>query len=369
MESFHWDENFITGLSIVDEQHHHLVQITNRLGSYLAEDKIVFDNIKEVFLELFDYADYHFREEEKMMSKIGVDRRHFDSHLEGHKYFLEEITSMYGTLSPDNLHTTPNMLDFLTRWLAYHILGDDQNMARQIEAIKHGSSPDNAYKAEEQRIADSTEPLVSALNSLFQKVTIRNKELRKLNKSLEDKVEDRTKALLEANLHLEKISMTDALTGLPNRRFAMQQFADIWETSSAVKSLPACLMIDADHFKEVNDNYGHHAGDIVLKGLANTLRITTPNDAIVCRLGGDEFLVICPDTDLDGAMHISEHIRNEVSKLHISTGDGVWCGSISIGVAVRSPGMKNYADMIKTADISVYEAKRSGKNCVRAISL
>jgi len=372
MESFHWDKHFITGLPIVDEQHHHIVDIFNQFGDHLAKDKIVFSEIKEVFKELFDYANYHFKEEEKMMSRIGVDQRHLDLHIEAHQYFLDEVTSMHAAISPDNLHTTTNMLDFFTRWLAYHILGADQNMAKQIKAIQSGANPDDAYAAEEQRTADSTEPLVLALAlalaSLFPQVTTRNKELTQLNKSLEAKVTERTKALSDVNLHLEKLSMTDALTELPNCRHTMQQLTDSWDESSTSKLPLACIMIDAVHFKEVTDTYDHDAGDAVLRELASTLQQTVQSDNIVCRLGGDEFLISCPETDKQSAIHIAERVRQAVSKLLTKTSEEVWRGSVSAGVAARSPDMKNHENLIKAADMSVYEAKRVGKNCVKAAS-
>lgn len=333
MESFHWDEYFVTGIPSVDKQHHHLVDIFNQFGDNLAKDELVFSEIKDLFRELFDYSDYHFRSEEEMMSEIGIDKRHFDRHIEAHQYFLEEITSMHAAISPDNLRTATDMLDFLTRWLAYHILGSDQNMARQIKAIQAGVSPSDAYDAEEQRAAESTEPLVIALTCLFEEVVTRNRELIQLNKSLEEKVVERTKALSDANLHLEKFSMTDPLTGLSNRRHAIQQLTDIWNKSSSNNAPLACIMVDADHFKEINDTYGHDAGDIVLRELASTLQQTVRSKDIVCRLGGDEFFVICPDTDKHDGTYIAELIRKAVSKLSTKTCDGVWYGSVSVGIA------------------------------------
>ncbi|MCP4610146.1 MAG: diguanylate cyclase [Planctomycetes bacterium] len=364
MKSFYWDEHFTTGLSSVDKQHNHLIDILNNFCDHLTKNEIIFADLEEIFRELFDYADYHFKEEEEMMSQIGIDQRHYDFHVELHQYFLKELRLMQHSISPDNIHTAEDILDFLIHWLAYHILGSDQNMAKQIQAIQSGESADVVYKTEEQRIADSKEPLVVALTGLFHQLTIRNNELTRLNKTLEEKVAERTKALSEANLNLEKLSMTDMLTGLPNRRYALQQFAVIWDESS-VGCLPlTCIMIDADSFKEVNDTYGHDAGDAVLRELADTLRRSVRSDDIVCRLGGDEFLIICPDTDLNEGMHVAEFVRKAVSNLHTSTGDGVWYGSVSVGVTARSPGMKDYGDLLKKADLSVYEAKRTGKNRV-----
>jgi diguanylate cyclase (GGDEF)-like protein len=89
------------------------------------------------------------------------------------------------------------------------------------------------------------------------------------------------------------------------------------------------------------------------------------NETLLCRLGGDEFFVICPDTDKDGGPHLAEVIRNTVSQLKVPTGGEPWHGSVSIGVAYRLPDMESYEHLIKSADLGVYKAKADGKNCVR----
>lgn len=124
-------------------------------------------------------------------------------------------------------------------------------------------------------------------------------------------------------------------------------------------------MVDADHFKEVNDTFGHDAGDDVLRELSKALAHTVRSDDIVCRLGGDEFLIICANTDQEGGMHIAELARATVSVLRVPTGDAAWPGSISAGVAARSAEMGNHEALIKRADEGVYAAKRDGRNCVR----
>ena len=365
MDSFHWTKIFETGLSEVDSQHHYLVDITNELGAILVLDQVAPDDIEEVFKKLADYTQYHFKEEEMLMYQAGIDKRHFDDHREKHEDFLTEVTSMYSALSEGNPDSAKYLFDFLVHWLVYHILGADMNMARQLKAIQAKVTPAVAYENEERVGDGATEALLVALKSLFEQVSLRNKELVSLNQSLEGKVAERTRELSEANRHLKELSLTDVLTGLPNRRHAMHSLASLWKESIQNDSPLVCMMIDADHFKAVNDTYGHDAGDVVLSELAKTLQHSLRNDDIVSRLGGDEFFIICPNTDVENGMNVAENVRRKVSELRVPTGDGFWKGSVSVGVAAVTPGMENCEELIKVADQGVYAAKQDGKNCVR----
>jgi hemerythrin len=125
------------------------------------------------------------------------------------------------------------------------------------------------------------------------------------------------------------------------------------------------MMMDADGFKGVNDTHGHDAGDEVLRQLARRLRHAVRTDDTVCRLGGDEFLIVCSQTPLAGALQLAEKVRQQVVALQVPVGkDGVWRGSISIGVAARDAGMAGVQDLLKMADDAVYAAKHQGRNCV-----
>jgi hemerythrin len=124
------------------------------------------------------------------------------------------------------------------------------------------------------------------------------------------------------------------------------------------------MMIDADGFKQINDTYGHDAGDEVLRQLSRHLRYAVRTDDVVCRLGGDEFLIICANTSQAGALHVAETMRKAVSELRITSGIGEWKGSVSVGVAARTQKMKSLEDLVKVADDGVYLAKRNGRNCV-----
>jgi hemerythrin len=366
MNSFIWNNNFVTGLSTVDKQHRHLIDLINQLGELLAENRIDHDDLENFTSELIDYSQYHFSEEESAMSEIGIDHRHLHHHINSHKGFLREVTLLQQRVSRKEADSGKRLLDFLANWLAFHILGDDQNMARQIRSIRAGADATEAFDKEERQSDNATESLLTALSQLFDQVSSRNRELVLLNQSLEEKVADRTKELLVANEKLMTASLTDSLTGLKNRRHAMIVLEALWKEAVLTDKPLACMMVDADHFKEVNDTYGHDAGDVVLQTLAQGLAHSLRTDDMVCRLGGDEFLIICPNTDNGGALHIAEHTRRKVAELRVPTGGEPWHGSVSIGVAVRGAEMKDHNSLIKLADQSVYAAKEAGKNCVKS---
>ncbi len=368
MQAFQWTPCFATGLSDVDEQHQRLFDVINRFGSLvMREDGVSTAELNVVLAELARYARYHFAEEEALMESSGLNPQQVESHREKHGQFIGELNLLCDAVTTDNRSAAKGLLEFLTNWLAYHILGTDQFMARQIALIQSGSQEQVADPLDQRPQDPAKDALLSALNGLFQQVSDRNHELLQLNETLEARVSERTQALTErtqalaeANQQLHDIANTDVLTHLPNRRYAMRYFASAWTDSVHGNSALACMVVDADGFKQVNDSQGHDAGDRVLQALSKQLRNAVRTNDRVCRLGGDEFLVICLDTPMDGALQLAEKIRSEVASL----GASEWCCSISVGVAVRTVGMQCMDDLLKAADLGVYAAKRRGRNCV-----
>ncbi len=365
MESFQWNQNFETGIPQIDKQHRHLVDIINKLGNMILKSRPTLEDIKTIFEELIQYTQYHFRDEEDLMSSLNLDLRHTKQHKKEHSQFLMEVSLMKSGITVEDELASHTLLKFLSAWLAYHILGVDQNLAGQIKAIESGILPPTAYAEEEKKEHLATDPLLEALNLLFTQVSNRNRKLVRLNQSLEAKVTERTKELSAANIRLEELALTDPLTSLPNRRHAMGSLKQIWKESVDAGTNLSCMMIDVDGFKQVNDTHGHDVGDQVLIELSKRLKHSLRNDDIVCRLGGDEFFVICPNTPQKGALHLAELIRKEINSPSISTRDIQWRASISIGVSTRSTKTSSMEELIKAADKKVYEAKASGKNCIK----
>jgi diguanylate cyclase (GGDEF)-like protein len=177
-----------------------------------------------------------------------------------------------------------------------------------------------------------------------------------------------TAELAAANRHLKAMANTDVLTGLPNRRYALNRLEQ--ESANAERSNKplSILMLDLDHFKLVNDALGHDVGDQVLTHAAKLMRETARTNDIVCRLGGEEFLIITPDTDGTTALMLAERIRNCIEK-NQPKGFKLRCPvTVSIGVAGSIGAKPNWKDMMKWADDALYLAKQGNRNTVRSSS-
>lgn len=200
MESFVWDQRFVTGEDCVDREHQELVRIINQLIEHNISGASE-QQTNEVLQSLVRYAAVHFGQEEKLMAQIGCDPRHIAQHQAIHRDFVREI----GRLTAPSTGNTEYLLRFLTSWLAYHILGIDQCMARQIKKIRAGMTPAEAYRQEVEAPPNpAMASLLEAMNSLYQLLAGRNDSLVRLNTNLEALVAERTQALSEANRQLEE---------------------------------------------------------------------------------------------------------------------------------------------------------------------
>jgi two-component system cell cycle response regulator len=162
-----------------------------------------------------------------------------------------------------------------------------------------------------------------------------------------------------------EMSMTDALTGLLNRyglQRALQR--ELSEARRYTRPL-SCLLLDIDFFKSINDTHGHAAGDAALVQAARVLTESVRGSDVVCRYGGEEFLVLAPETDARGAHSLAEKIRLAVSSRLFGDGGRVFALTLSAGVAELRPG-ESGNDMIARADLTLYQAKQRGRDRVEA---
>ncbi len=160
-------------------------------------------------------------------------------------------------------------------------------------------------------------------------------------------------------------SVTDSLTGLYNRRFMFERFEEELSRAKRHGMSMACVVIDLDHFKKVNDEYGHLAGDTVLRNVSELLLQHARMEDFPCRYGGEEFLLILPQTNTAGALTLAERIRESLEKKAIRTDEGLIHITMSAGIAAYPEnGGETSDDLLHLADTALYQAKERGRNLV-----
>lgn len=187
------------------------------------------------------------------------------------------------------------------------------------------------------------------------------KRILQLNAELEEKVHQRTAELEKANSELRHLSRHDVLTGVPNRMAANERLHGEFMRLKRTGARYTVLMVDVDHFKRINDSHGHEAGDHVLRRVAKTLAASIRASDFLARFGGEEFVLLLPETAPEAALQVAEKIRQAVQ----SRADPI-AGSItvSIGLAGASPQDKDENAALKRADDQLYVAKTGGRNRV-----
>lgn len=212
---------------------------------------------------------------------------------------------------------------------------------------------------EQKNLAGMIKTLVSA-----------TKEMQDNNKQLKSKLHDSMTQIEELQNSIEAIrfqSLTDELTGISNRKCFDQSFSAALEQARESGTFVSLLLCDIDHFKAFNDTHGHQTGDQVLRLVGQTLKSNIKGRDIAARYGGEEFAIILPDTDLNSAVRVAEHIREAVRNKELikrSTGENLGRVTMSLGV-VTNKGSDTTDAMIHRADICLYAAKGDGRDCVK----
>lgn len=160
-------------------------------------------------------------------------------------------------------------------------------------------------------------------------------------------------------------SLRDGLTGCFNRMHGMELLDIELRRARRTQSPLSGIMFDLDHFKQINDKHGHQCGDAVLKAVGHRLKELLRGSDIRCRYGGEEFLILLPETPIDGAKRVAETLRRELADLRIEWNGKVIPVSASLGVAASLANETDSAAVVARADAAMYRAKEDGRNCVR----
>jgi len=210
-------------------------------------------------------------------------------------------------------------------------------------------------------VTSSSVMIISALVKERQS-TLRDFE--DINNKLESKVQKRTSELKKAKLTAEKLARTDTLTGLSNRVDFEEKSKDIDLIYRRHHRPYTIAMIDVDYFKSINDAYGHDAGDKVLQSIALTILNTSRDVDIKCRLGGEEFVVLMPETTIETGFNFAERLRKSIESQSIEFLDNSAKVTVSIGLSEIIDNSYNCKDVLRNADKAMYEAKQIGRNRV-----
>ncbi|HHD79557.1 MAG TPA: GGDEF domain-containing protein [Epsilonproteobacteria bacterium] len=227
-------------------------------------------------------------------------------------------------------------------------------LAYRINAVREDSKKTQQELILQQR-TESTR--------LFHTVAEKTKALHRAKEQLEKELAK--KEILEQ--HLKHLASTDPMTGLLNRRAFFDICDQAMIDASTKEKALTCLIVDIDHFKNINDTYGHDMGDKVIKNIAQLMLDNTRTLDHVGRIGGEEFAILMSDTDMESAYQISDRLRENISKYKMLLNDKSVSVTVSIGLSYLTHKDKNIHTLLKRADTALYEAKENGRNQVCCI--
>lgn len=380
-----WGPELEIGVGMVDEEHKLFFDIIDKVYKAATSG---YKEFETSFQTVLNHLAWHFKNEEDYMKSVGIYAKYIEIHREIHSQCISQLGKMRDAVLKQNSEDDMiyqeelaiNLVYFVKNWLIFHILGEDYKIAKQISYIEAGHSPLRAYELINEKMDKNIEILTITLANLLKIYEIRNEKLLEIEADIKTSLAKKEKQLQEQIQENKKKSITDELTGLFNRRQAMFVLNNIWNEYQD----PTCAIIqmDLDKFKEVNDTYGHHAGDLVLKQFANAVKYFFETNDLCnkykysdresihfCRLGGDEFLVILQKYSLDEAIAIANALHAVVNSIEVLDEHKkvIWKGSTSIGVACRNADNRDFESVLKAADAYLYKAKEDGRNCVRSM--
>jgi diguanylate cyclase (GGDEF)-like protein/PAS domain S-box-containing protein len=235
-----------------------------------------------------------------------------------------------------------------------HILGQEDNNIKLLHTHYDG-------KGNERHIEITASPVKNAKGRTIAMVeTFRDI----MEKYSDDELVKLVKRLNEAQTHLKHMAITDDLTGLRNRRYIIERLEEEFQRARRSGDHLGLIMLDIDHFKQVNDVHGHLFGDVVLRVIAARIKLILRMHDIVGRVGGEEFLVICPESALADTVIVAERIRKIINDELIGDGIKELRVALSAGVTELHENDVSFEKLFSRADLALYKAKEEGRNRV-----
>ncbi len=285
----------------------------------------------------------------------------------------ERLTAVLSQAHTVDLETAPEDALFRAATGGYEIVVlssalkdyDSLRLCSQIRSLERTRDLPILLLAEGEERARIVRGLDIGVNDYLLRPVDRNELMARVRSQLRRKrYADRLRDIMQSSLQM---AITDPLTGLHNRRYLESHLGGLIDAAADGDKPLSLMILDIDHFKAVNDTYGHDAGDEVLKGFAERVKTAIRGVDVLCRLGGEEFIIVMPDTALDVAGRVAERVRCIVGEalFPIDKGGREIAVTVSIGIAERRNGREADA-MLKRADRALYRSKALGRNRVSA---
>ena len=340
--AFEWNDSFNTGIAIVDQQHHVLVDMINEVAPVLSANEALSEEQSRFVLDQMGaYAATHFKTEESLMKEHGVDARHVASHTAEHVHFVEQIGLFREGLDQDINNTMgPKLLAYLMHWLSFHILDEDQRMARQISLIREGQPPALAYEMSflARKAEASREALVGALSDIYSLMNARRRAMEEVR----------------------FLNGIDQMTGLSNRPHFVEALGRAVVDAENNGRLLGLLFVDVDDLTSINQESGHELADVVLTTLAERLRRNTRRQDLCARTGNDEFAIALIGGDDVAAMsEVAQRLYADLTA-PVLFGDQPVRFSLSGGVAFYPRDAADADHLLAAAELTQIAVRNEG---------
>jgi diguanylate cyclase len=301
---------------------------------------------------------YNFASGESGLLTTAVNKRLAESGT----LTRQDIDAIYTT------HISPGRVSDRVDKLGAQVANEIDHVTAMVEAAEGSASNYSSDLADVSRRLGNVKDR-AGIHAIVKSLTLATREREAKNSKIQLQLQAMWQEIAQLRRELEAVrneSLTDALTSLGNRKYfksALEKSVAECRAGNAPLSL---ILADIDHFRKINNTYGHLVGDRVIRFVASTLQTMLRGSDIAARYGGEEFAVILPKTPPDGAVHLAEQLRQQIMKGELikrSTGEKHAALTISIGVAALHRGASPQA-LIEAAELCLYAAKRSGRNCV-----
>lgn len=368
-EIFPWNKNFEIGIAQIDQQHKVLVEILNRLARHFASNPEE-PEYRQIIEELLNYAQRHFEDEEQIWCQALPGSRQSQDHQASHQQFFSRISSLRAGQAPQATRML-ELFNYLTRWLAFHILDADRKMALTVQAVKDGASLEQATVWADAQFNKSTPILVNALLDIYGKLSTLAIQLMR-EQSARLRAEEELAHLQQQRIHqaleeqasdyrqqLEFLAYYDPLTGLMNRNGMIRELKKTLTRESPSKAEAALISLDLDNFYTLNARFGEAVADRYLGLLSRRWLATLGPGGVLARVSGDEFVLLIAD---------GEQVHAQLEALRLTAWqpcelDGAMVtSSFTAGAVLFRHDSANDADtLLRQADQTLFRAKQEAR--------